>query len=127
MKIYRDNIEIELTADEIEEAYSQYLYENDKEVLKIKINEDSEETVEIIADRNIKYFKFYVSIICIICIRAHRKPTTLELYRYLKTHMADAIGVDFSSEDIHNIDEIAKDEAYSRFGMQHIFSFPYIN
>ena len=45
MKIYRDNIEIELTADEIEQAYRQYLYENDKEVLKIKLNEDDEETV----------------------------------------------------------------------------------
>ena len=43
MKIYRDNIEIELTADEIEQAYRQYLYENDKEVLKIKLNEDDEQ------------------------------------------------------------------------------------
>lgn len=127
MKIYRDNIEIELTVDEMEQAYSQYLYENDKEVLKIKINEESEETVEIIADRNIKYFKFNVGKLYRICIRAHRKPTNLELYRYLKTHMADVIGVDFSSEDIHNIEEIAKDEAYSRFGTQHIFSFPCIN
>lgn len=127
MKIYRDNIEIELTVDEMEQAYSQHLYENDKEVLKIKINEESEETVEIIADRNIKYFKFNVGKLYRICIRAHRKPTNLELYRYLKTHMADVIGVDFSSEDIHNIEEIAKDEAYSRFGTQHIFSFPCIN
>ena len=127
MKIYRDNIEIELTADEIEQAYRQYLYENDKEVLKIKLNEDDEETVEVIADKNIKYFKFNVSIIYAICIRGHRKPTIPELYRYLKTHMANAIGYDFSSEDIHNVEEITKDEAYSRFGMQHIFSFPYIN
>lgn len=127
MKIYRDNIEIELTADEIEQAYRQYLYENDKEVLKIKLNEDGEETVEVIADKNIKYFKFNVSIIYTVCIRAHRKPTILELYRYLKTHMANAMGEDFSSEDIHSIEEIAKDEAYSRFGMQHIFSLPYIN
>ncbi len=127
MKIYRENIEIELTADEIEKAYRQYLYENDKEVLKIKLNEDGEETVEVIADKNIKYFKFNVNITHTICIRAHRKPSGLELYRYLKTHMASAIGEDFSSEDIHSIEEIAKDEAYSRFGMQHIFSLPYIN
>ena len=127
MKIYRDNIEIELTADEIEQAYRQYLYENDKEVLKIKLNEDDEETVEAITNRKIKYFQFHISITHTICVRGHRKPTILELYRYLKTHMADAIGVDFSSEDIHNIDEIAKDEAYSRFGTQHIFSFPCIN
>ena len=127
MKIYRENIEIELIADEIEKAYRQYLYENDKEVIKIKLNEDSEETVEVIVDKNIKYFKFNVSITHTICIRAHRKPTSLELYRYLKTHMASAVGEDFYSEDIHSIEEIAKDEAYSRFGMQHIFSLPYIN
>ncbi len=127
MKIYRDNIEIELTADEIEQAYRQYLYENDKEVLKIKLNEDDEETVEVIADKNIKYFKFNISITHTPCIRGHRKPTIPELYRYLKTHMAYAIAYDFSLEDIHDIEEIPKDEAYSRYGMQHIFRFPYIN
>ena len=125
MKIYRNNIEIELTADELEQAYSQYLYENDKEVFKIEINEISEETVEIIADRNIKYFKVNVGLLNRICIRAHRKPTNLEIYRYLKKHMADVIEY-YSSEDIH-VEEIAKDEAYSRFGTQHIFSFPCIN
>jgi len=71
--------------------------------------------------------KFNVGILYRICIRGHRKPTNLELYRYLKTHMTNAMGEDFYSEDIHSIEEIAKDEAYSRFGMQHIFSLPYIN
>ena len=41
--------------------------------------------------------------------------------------MANAMEEDFSSEDIHDIEEITKDEVYSRFGMQHIFSLPYIN
>ena len=37
MKIYRDNIEIELKPDEIEKAYRQYLYEMDKELIKNKL------------------------------------------------------------------------------------------
>ena len=183
MKIYRDNIEIELKPDEIEKAYRQYLYEMDKELIKNKLldiifedeyecivdedgfydeataefrrnisecdvnldealvdavestlfkyienpDEVDEETVEAIINRKIKYFQFHISITHTICVRGHRKPTILELYRYLKTHMANAMEEDFSSEDIHDIEEITKDEAYSRFGMQHIFKYPYIN
>lgn len=39
MKIFRGNVVIELTQEEIHKAYREYLYQMDKELLKSKLND----------------------------------------------------------------------------------------
>jgi len=78
-------------------------------------------------NETIKYIELYIGADYSICLKAHRTPTKQELYTYLKTYENSAKYLDFSVEDIHDVEEITEDTAYASYNMEYTDTFPYVN